>query len=362
MATTVLTSSLNPAAVGQPVTFGATVSGKSGTPTGTVAFADGTTLLGTGGLNASGIATFTTSSLSIASHSITAQYSGDTNYAPGTSVTLTQVVSLNPSTTTLTASVSTSTSGQAITLTAAVANMNGPTPTGSVIFKDGSSALSTGTLDATGKVTYTTSMLAVGTHAISAVYSGDASNTASTSPAVAVTVGDFSLPSSPPTISLTASGQTGTAAIAVTPLSGFTGTVSFSCTTPANMSESSCSATSAQITGATAATSTLTVTTTASPQVALMRDQPSMLAPRLAGVILIGCLWFGIPAFRRRRLGSSIFLTILLVAFGAVGCGGGGSAGGGQSDPGTPVGTYTVVLTGTSGTSSHYINVSVTVQ
>lgn len=363
-AATALTSSLNPAPVGQSVTFTATVSGKSGTPSGTVAFADGTTALGSGGLNASGIATFTTSSLIVASHSITAQYGGDTTYAPGTPATLTQIISLNPSTTALTASASSAISGQAITLTAAVANMSGPTPTGSITFKDGSSALSTATLDPTGKVTYTTSSLAVGTHSISAVYSGDAGNTASTSPAVTVTVGDFSLPSNPPTISVTAPGQTATAAIAITPLSGFTGTVSFSCTTPATMSESSCSAPSAQINGATTTNATLTVTTTAPQQVASIRDKPSTLAPSLAGAFLAGFIWFGIPAVRRRRFGSAILLALFLLSLDAVGCSSKGSGGGGgaQSNPGTPVGTYTVVLTGTSGTSSHSINVSVSVQ
>jgi hypothetical protein len=360
--TTTMTSSLNPAGVEQSVTFTAMVSGASGTPTGKVTFADGAIMLGTSTLNGSGVATFTTSTLAIASHTITAQYSGDGNYAPGTSTQLMQVVNLNPSATALTASITSSISGQAVTFSATVTNTGGPIPTSSVTFKDGSSTLFTGTLNGSGIATYTTTSLAVGSHSISAIYSGDASNTASTSPAVVVTVEDFSLPSTAPTISVTAPGQTGMAAIAVTPLSGFTGTVSFSCSTPANMSESSCSAPSAQISGATAATSTLTVTTTASQQLASISDQTPRLAPTIAGAVLSGCLWFGIPAFRRRRFASSIFLALLVGVMGAVGCSGGSSGGGGQADPGTPAGSYTLVLTGTSGTSSHSVNVSVTVQ
>jgi len=59
--TVTLTSSPNPAAFGQSITFTATVtSGGSGTPTGTVTFKDGTTTLGTGTLNTSGVATFAT--------------------------------------------------------------------------------------------------------------------------------------------------------------------------------------------------------------------------------------------------------------------------------------------------------------
>ena len=56
----------------------------AGTPTGSVSFFDGATLLGTGTLSV-GVATFTTSTLSVASHAVTAVYAGDTNFAGSTS-------------------------------------------------------------------------------------------------------------------------------------------------------------------------------------------------------------------------------------------------------------------------------------
>ncbi|MCK9915212.1 Ig-like domain repeat protein [Microbacteriaceae bacterium K1510] len=87
---TTLTSSLNPSALGQAVTFTATVSGT--TPTGTVTFKDGATTLGTGTLNGAGQTTFATSSLTVGAHSITAVYSGDANNAASTSAALTQAV------------------------------------------------------------------------------------------------------------------------------------------------------------------------------------------------------------------------------------------------------------------------------
>ena len=361
--TTALTSSLDPSVIGQGVTFTATITIPSGgTPTGIVAFLDGTTSLGTGTLNTSGVATFTTSTLAAASHAITAQYGGDTNYASSASSALTQVVDALPSTTALTSSLNSPINGQAVTFNAAVTNAGGPVPTGSVSFKDGSSILATGTLDGTGKASYTTNNLAVGSHSISAAYSGDPSNATSASSVVAITVEDFSLPSSVAPISVTP-GTPDTATISVTPEDGFLGTISFTCTTPANMSESSCSATSVQITGPSAVTSTLTVNTTASHQTASISHQAPRLGSTIAGTVLAGCIWFGMPAFRRRRLGSSIFFLLLLGFMGTVGCGGGAAGGGGsQTDPGTPAGPYTVVLTGTSGTSSHSINVSVTVQ
>jgi hypothetical protein len=52
-------------------------------------------------------------------------------------------------------------------------------------------------------------------------------------------------------------------------------------------------------------------------------------------------------------------LVFALLAAGFVACGGSSSS---TSSPGTPTGTYTVVVTGTSGTLSHPLNVVVTVQ
>ncbi len=90
--TTVLTSSAQSVPSGSPFTFTATVSATSGgTPTGTVSFFEGATLLGTATLNASGVATFT-DVLSIGTHTITAQYSGDTTFNRSTSAPITVTV------------------------------------------------------------------------------------------------------------------------------------------------------------------------------------------------------------------------------------------------------------------------------
>jgi hypothetical protein len=86
-----LISSANPALAQNAITFSATVSSSVGTPTGTVSFLDGTTALGSGIL-ASGVATFTTSTLSIGSHPVTAIYTGDANFVTLTSASLTENV------------------------------------------------------------------------------------------------------------------------------------------------------------------------------------------------------------------------------------------------------------------------------
>jgi Bacterial Ig-like domain (group 3)/FG-GAP-like repeat len=89
---TMAASSLNPSTTGTAVTFTATVSSTTaGTITGMVTFLDGATSLGTGTL-AGGVATFATSTLAAGSHSITAQYGGDVNYAGSTSAVVTQTV------------------------------------------------------------------------------------------------------------------------------------------------------------------------------------------------------------------------------------------------------------------------------
>jgi hypothetical protein len=93
--TTALAASLNTEIAGQSVTFAATVTSPAGgTSTGTVTFFDGTTSLGTGGLNASGVATYATTALAVGSRSITASYGGDSNYANSTSTALTETVNV----------------------------------------------------------------------------------------------------------------------------------------------------------------------------------------------------------------------------------------------------------------------------
>jgi hypothetical protein len=81
--TTTVTSSSSTVSSVQPVTFTATVKladAGSGTPTGTVTFTDGSTVLGTSTLSAGGVATLTVSSLSFGAHQIVATYSGDADF------------------------------------------------------------------------------------------------------------------------------------------------------------------------------------------------------------------------------------------------------------------------------------------
>ncbi len=185
--TTSVTSSANPSNLGESVTFTASVVAGSGVPTGTVTFKDGATTLGTGTLNGSAQATFTTSSLALGSHSITAVYGGDTNDLGSTSPVLTQTVTANSSGTAITSSVNPSTFGQSVTFTATVTG-SGVTPTGTVTFKDGSTALGSATLNGSGQTTFSTNALAAGSHSITATYNGDSNYGTSISPTLTQTV------------------------------------------------------------------------------------------------------------------------------------------------------------------------------
>jgi len=91
--TNVVTASANPSVFGQPVTLTATITSAGGAATGPVSFFDGSTLLGSGTLDGSGKATFTSSSLAVGGHSITASYDGDANIAQSASGALTLNIS-----------------------------------------------------------------------------------------------------------------------------------------------------------------------------------------------------------------------------------------------------------------------------
>src|SRR6202161_2478256 len=235
---TSLSASSAQVTLGQAVTFTATVAplSGSGTPTGSVTFSDGATQIGTGALNSSGVATLSTSSLGVGSHSVTAVYSGDKNFSASTSsaasVTVSALAKVGTSTS-LSASATQVTSGQNITFTARVAPQSGGgTPTGTVAFLDGSSQIGVGTLSA-GSAAVSSISLSVGNHTITAAYSSDSNYAASNSAALSVNVvapptADYSLTMSNSSLTL-AKGASGTLTIRVTPQNGFKLAVGVAC-------------------------------------------------------------------------------------------------------------------------------------
>jgi len=180
-------SAPNPSVFGQAVTFTANVSAGepgAGTPTGTASFFDGSTLLGSATLSG-GLASLSTTSLSVGARAITIVYGGDGDFTGSTSPVVAQVVNQDSTSTTLSAAPNPSVFGQLVTFTATV-SVTAPgagTPTGTVTFMDGLTTLGSASL-IEGSANFSDAALSWGTHSITAVYAGDASFTGSTSSAL----------------------------------------------------------------------------------------------------------------------------------------------------------------------------------
>ncbi len=197
--TTSLSSSANPSVVGQPVTYTATVAASapgSGTPTGSVTFYDANSVIcsATGVTPSAGTAVCMVPENTAATHSITAAYSGDANYAASSTATaLSQTVNRASTTTSLSANGSSAIYGseQAVVFTATVSPLapGAGAPTGTITVEVGSTVLCT--IKPPGSTCSTTAKAlaaSVTPYSITAVYGGDGNFTGSTSTAVQLTV------------------------------------------------------------------------------------------------------------------------------------------------------------------------------
>ncbi len=181
---TKLVSSPDPSIFGQSVQFTATVSSKRpGTPTGTVAFSEGATTLGTsplgGGAGQAGISGIP---LMAGVNSITATYSGDSNF-DASSASLNQTVNQARTSLAVRANQNPSALGLPVTFTAVIKPEYSGQATGTVTFKDGGATLGTTTVSG-NSASLTTTALTFGTNSITAIYGGDSNFGASTSPAL----------------------------------------------------------------------------------------------------------------------------------------------------------------------------------
>ena len=180
-------ASPNPSTFGQTVTFTATVSGSGATPTGTITFTEGTTVLAGVPLDGAATATFTLSTLGAGSHTVVADYAGNTLYTAA-SASVTQTVNPAATATTLATAPNPQGVGQPVELSATVTS---PVPgfAGTVEFFDGTTSLGDVPLDGQGVATLLTSTLAMGSHPLTAQYSGSANHAGSTSAPVSQTIG-----------------------------------------------------------------------------------------------------------------------------------------------------------------------------
>jgi hypothetical protein len=177
--TTTLQSSLNPSSYGQIVTFTATVTSTSGTPTGTVTFTvDGVQYESTS-LSGSGTAVFSPL-LNAGTHSIVASYSGDGDHSASNSAALSQTVNAAATTVQLISSANPAYVNQTVTLIAQITSQFGAPVTGSVTFKQGTTTLGTAPITF-NKGVFSINFPTPGTRQITATYSGDNNDAGSAS-------------------------------------------------------------------------------------------------------------------------------------------------------------------------------------
>lgn len=215
--------------------------------------------------------------------------------------------------------------GEGVSLQASVApaSGSGPAPSGTVQFRDGSTVLSTVTLDSTGSASFTATGLQIGPHALSAYYISNGTYEASNSPVSALTVyanaPDIALSLSVDTLNITNGTTSSAVTLNVNSQSGMAGTLNFSCTgLPAGMS---CNFNPAKATiSAGGKVSTSFTITSTTPQ------SSAMLSLKGIGVLLLPfslwCLW-GIRKGRRYVYCALSLLLLSVFSSGCiVGCGG----------------------------------------
>ena len=184
---TTTTLGLSSASVGSgaSVTLTASVSSTNGAVSaGSVTFYDGTTSLAIVSLNFSGQATWSTTSLSVGTHNLTAAYTGSAAFEASMSSgkTLTVTPPLVQSSVVLSTSASATLQGLPVELVATAAGVSGTTvPTGTVTFAIGSATLGTAHLDPTGVANFTSTKLPVGSDVFTANYGGDSNFAGSSS-------------------------------------------------------------------------------------------------------------------------------------------------------------------------------------
>jgi len=332
-------------------------------PSGTVTFYLGSKAVGTVTLGpppyynpSVSAATLTLSNLPLGTNTLTVSYPGDSNYTGGPSYNSTTVYVLQPTIITASASPASLSPTQSFTVTASVSQNGKTLQSGVVGFyangPGGSWDASANIVNGSASFTFPGPYWNPGTVNVDVSYSGD-STYASADLIVPVTITNpFTMTATPVT---TAAGSTtgNSSTITITPGGGFTGSVYFSCTIayypPGAQHLPTCTVpTSISVTGTSAVTAAMTITSTPPTTTASLTPNNgsrwlfAQLGGSLLAFLLIG---------RRGRRGAIRFLllAVLMACIVALpGCGGGsnGGGGGGKTIPGTTPGTYKFMVEG----------------
>jgi hypothetical protein len=229
--TLTLGASPNPAYAFQPIALTAHISSGNSVPPGQIAFFTNGTAIGTAPINASGVATLGVN-FPAGTDTLTANYASPSTStaASAQSNVVTEVVTPDATTTTLSVSPNPANQYTAVTLTAQVHPASSQTvPTGTVTFFDSTNSLTTVAVSSSGTATFTSTSFAVGTHTLTAVYSGSSNDLASTSAPQTLTINaqDFSIDAPPPVTLRT--GYHTTIKLTLTSTGSFADTVDLNC-------------------------------------------------------------------------------------------------------------------------------------
>jgi subtilase family serine protease len=198
--------------------------------------------------------------------------------------------------------------------------------------------------------------------------SGSTSHTTSVTLTVtAAATPDFSVSAGALSSASVVRGASSTSIITVAPAAGFSGAVALTCAvTGGGTPAPTCTLAPGSVANA-SGTSTLTINTTASHSLSSGLVSPHRSGgfgwlTASGGALFAGIVLLGVPSRRRRTAGLGLMLLLFFAA--GLGCGGGSSnsSGGSTTGGGTPSGSYTVTVTGTSGSLTHTATVVLTVQ
>jgi trimeric autotransporter adhesin len=344
----------------QALTVMGTVSGSSGTPTGTVTLTGGSytsapvTLIG--GSYSLTIPANTFSAPGIVTLTVT--YSGDSTYAAGAAGKATvQVTYVMTPILTVTAANSVD-SSQTLNVTVAVlgSNISELSPTGTVTltsgsYNSGAQALGIGSCTTNCAFIVPAGSLSLGANTLTAVYSGDLYYTSvqGTAP-VTVTQSAFALQTT--NIPTLASSGTAAATVTVSTYTAYAGTVTLACTLTSSPTGARNLPSCSFMKGSTVTLNSSTASGTAIATVGLASDTSELGSRKFpakgsgwegagGGAVLAFVIFLGIPV-RSRSWRSMLGILVMMAALGSL-----AACGGGSSKAGMTVGTYTFTVTGT---------------
>ncbi len=240
-----------------------------------------------------------------------------------------------------------------ITLTATVADAatGDPRPTGLVQFQINGVNAGNPAPVSDGVATLTTPVNGnVGSNNLTAFYEGDSTYSESVSAAIPLSISSFSLSSSGVQAAV---GSAAIANVTVNVANNYTAPITLTCAMPSTLTESACFVNPNSITGT--GKVSLSVNTTPSHPLSSKVDRGTPWFAAGGGASLACALLLFLPK-RRWKSAMIVALGFVALVFTAIGCGSSS-----KTDPGTPKGTYSIVVTGAAGSGASPYQTSVSV-